>query len=426
MPRVARLTRALVDAAEPAPPGGSYYLMDEELPGFGVRVYAAARVWIVRHRRRTVQIAPVPLLPIAAARREAAALLLELRSGSGPWLAGSGPWLAGSRPWTVADLWERVDREHYALRLAPQTRRNRRGYWEAQILPRLGALRVAEVRRDHVAAIMRELSDRPGAANEVLAALSHAFGLAELWDPAWRAPGSNPCRGVAKFPRYPRGRTLSETEYRRLWAALERAELEELVPLVGVELLRFLVVTGCRPGEAMGARWEHVELLERHGPDGAARVTARLVLPTAKGDRGGRRRGRVVWLSAPALEILRRLEPVPGSALLFPSPRTGGRVSTIKRWWGRVRELAGLGEDVVPYTLRHSYVTEGDAAAVPLAVMADLAGHARIATTDGVYRHGREVAQIAGAERMGEHLRGILEGAAGEELPPPSPLPRRA
>lgn len=58
--------------------------------------------------------------------------------------------------------------------------------------------------------------------------------------------------------------------------------------------------------------------------------------------------------------------------------------------------------------------------------MADLAGHARIATTDGVYRHGREVAQIAGAERMGEHLRGILEGAAGEELPPPSPLPRRA
>ncbi len=103
--------------------------------------------------------------------------------------------------------------------------------------------------------------------------------------------------------------------------------------------------------EASAARWEQVEVVERAGPDGVARFTGRLVLPVAKGDRAGRRRGRVVWLSAPAVEVLRELEPAPGCGLVFPPPagrRDMGRV--LRGCWAVLCELAGLGRDVVPWT----------------------------------------------------------------------------
>lgn len=49
-----------------------------------------------------------------------------------------------------------------------------------------------------------------------------------------------------------------------------------------------------------------------------------------------------------------------------------------------------------PYALRHSFASEGVPAGVPLEVLADLAGHRDVETTDRIYRARRDDVQRAG------------------------------
>lgn len=400
LPRVKKLTATLIAEAVP-PTSGSYYLMDDSLPGFGIRVYPGSKVYCVRFRRQTHQLHPVELISQKKVRIEAAELLLRLRRGEG---------VARAEPWTIVQLFARMDADHYSVRQQAGTARRNRAQWRNNILPHLGAVRVAEVRRDQVRELMLSLSAVPQSANRCLALLVHAFNQAEIWEPAWRPPGTNPCRGIEPYPHFPRQRVLSEEEFVRLGAALQQAEDDELANPVACAVIRFMLFTGCRPGEARHARWDQVELLEQPGEDGSVRWLGRLVLPRAKGDRGGRTRGRTIWLSAEAVEVLRSQAPIEGNPHIFPGSLPGRELRWLRNAWVRIRDLAGLPPEVVPYSLRHSYVTEGDAADVDLGVMRDLAGHARIATTDAVYRHGRESAQVEAAQRMGAHLRGLIGG----------------
>jgi len=401
VPRVKRLTRTIVDEAAPLA-SGSYYLMDESLPGFGVRVYPTRKVWVVRFRKQPHQLASVALLPLETARREARDLLLRLSRGE---LVRSA-----SPVETVADLFALMDREHYSIRLSPGAARRARGQWRNNVIPRLGGLRVAEAKRDHIREFMLQLQGIPQSANACLALLNHAFRRAELADPPLRPLGSNPCQGVDRYPIFPRERVLSEEEFGRLGRALEQiratGELRDQV----LDLILFLSLTGCRPSEGRTLRWDQVEILERQLQDGSVRHVGRAVLPTAKSDRSGRAKGRIIWLSGEALAVLRRQEPVSGNPYVFTGIRPGAPISHLARPWRRVRTVAGLPPDVVPYSLRQSYVTEGDAADVDLGVMKDLAGHVRIATTDRVYRKGVTSAQVEAAERMGAHLQGLLDG----------------
>ncbi len=71
-------------------------------------------------------------------------------------------------------------------------------------------------------------------------------------------------------------------------------------------------------------------------------------------------------------------------------------------------------ENATPYTLRHSFVSEGVPAGVPLEVVADLAGHRDVETTDRVYRARRDDVQSAASEALGRHLRELTAGPATE------------
>src|SRR3954468_941364 len=65
--------------------------------------------------------------------------------------------------------------------------------------------------------------------------------LAERWD--LRPPGSNPCRGVDRYPEKRRERFLSAAELARLGAVLEEEEPHD--PFV-VLAIRLLLLTGAR------------------------------------------------------------------------------------------------------------------------------------------------------------------------------------
>ena len=111
-----------------------------------------------------------------------------------------------------------------------------------------------------------------------------------------------PVKGIAKNPRPKLTRFLSAEEIERLHRVLDRLVGERPSRRQQADIIRLLLLTGCRKGEILKLRWSEV--------DGD-----RLNLADTK--TGPRR----VWLSQAAQAILAR-QPRAASPYVFPSPRT--------------------------------------------------------------------------------------------------------
>jgi len=70
-----------------------------------------------------------------------------------------------------------------------------------------------------------------------------------------------------------------------------------------------------------------------------------------------------------------------------------------------ITKKAGLGDDWVPREMGHNFVSVLSASGVPVEGITLLAGHARTATTESVYRHGIRPALTQGARGNGQDLR---------------------
>ena len=149
---------------------------DRELPGFGLRVYpSGAKVYVVqtrcagRSKRATVgrhgDVSP------DQARREAARIIARIKAGEEPIPA------APKADPTMAELAERYQREHVAMRCRPATAAHYGIMLAKHIVPALGKLKVAEVERKHILAFHYELREKPTVANRALEMLVKMFNL---------------------------------------------------------------------------------------------------------------------------------------------------------------------------------------------------------------------------------------------------------
>ena len=66
----------------------------------------------------------------------------------------------------------------------------------------------------------------------------------------------NPCSGIARYSRPPRGRLLGADELAMVGAVLRRLETEFPFRVAAV---RLLPLAGCRPGEIRRLRWREVK-----------------------------------------------------------------------------------------------------------------------------------------------------------------------
>src|SRR5262249_2764553 len=101
-------------------------------------------------------------------------------------------------------------------------------------------------------------SGRPVRANRILSVCSKMFALSlrskDGENAPWRnAALGNPCKGIAKNPEEGRERFYSQTELTAITDALAT------YAGVAADTARLVMLTGCRPAEAMKAQWEEFD-----------------------------------------------------------------------------------------------------------------------------------------------------------------------
>ena len=175
-------------------------------------------------------------------------------------------------------------------------------------------------------------------------------------------------------------RFLSRDELRRLNRALDRHARTDTRRAGQADIIRLLLLTGCRRGEILTLRWNEV--------DGDT-----IALSDAKTG------PRKVYLNAQARRIIER-QPRGQSAFVFPSlcnPERPYRPHL--PLWHRVRMEAGI-EDVRLHDLRHTIASHAVMNGVPVPVVARLLGHSNVRMTLR-YAHLADKEIEAAAERVG-------------------------
>jgi len=95
---------------------------------------------------------------------------------------------------------------------------------------------------------------RPGTANRALAVISALFNYAI--DSGLCT--ENPTKGVKRYRLKRHDRYLSTEELIRLGEALVKAEQSYVSPFA-IAAIRFMLLTGCRSGEALNLQWKWLD-----------------------------------------------------------------------------------------------------------------------------------------------------------------------
>lgn len=338
---------------------------DAELPGFGIRVQPSGRkTYITRYRtaagtQRKTTIARCSDVTADKARELARKVFAAVAEGKDP---AAEKHAMKTAP-TVAELRTRYMREHAAPFKKSGSVSNDEILWRLHVIPALGDKRVDAVTRADILALHGSLAEKAATANACVALLSKAFNLAELWE--WRTTG-NPCRQVKKFKIRERETILSPEQIGALNVTLDEMVDEKAIPQSMADLVRLLLITGCRLNEIMGARQEWID-----------HDRQLLLLPDSK---VGQRR---IALSSAAMEII---DGIPKGIWLIAGVN-GFKMTSPHGMFKRIKARAKLPADLRPHDLRHTAGSLAHMAGLTQKQVATMLGHRQLQTT-ARYLHG--------------------------------------
>lgn len=360
-------------AALPIPPKGNkvFYFAGDRVQGkvaprgFGVRVTAAgSRAFIMNYRNaegasKRYTIGSCNDWTVLKAIIEARAVRQRIDRGEDP-LANREE--IREAP-TVGDLIDRYERDHLP-RKRESSQRDDKAMIKKIIRPKLANRKVASVQYGDVDRLHQSLRETPYRANRAIALLSKMFALSIRWG----MRPDNPCKGIERFQESKRRRYLSVDEIKRLSATLATYENQQAANVV-----RLCLLTGCRRGEALGAKWEQLDL--------DAGVW------TKPGATTKQKTEHQAPLSGAAIALLKGVyqeacgdDEKPGSEYVFPGRWPTAPLSEIKDEWNDIRTAAKI-EDVRLHDLRHTYASILASAGQSLPVIGALLGHSQPATT---------------------------------------------
>ncbi|HVT16572.1 MAG TPA: integrase arm-type DNA-binding domain-containing protein [Thermoanaerobaculia bacterium] len=378
-----KLTKGVVESAR-ANQSGDRLLWDIVLPGFGLRVTrAGVKSYIVQYRAadgrdRRLTLGKEGAMTLEQARRLAAEKHLQVRAGRDPALEREAALAAP----TVAELVARFMTEH-APRRSKSTQEHYKIFFRCYLLPALGGRKVRDVRWEDLDAIHRSLSSTPYAANRFLSACSKAWALAARWG-WWPREMPNPAREHDRYPEMQRGQALDPGALGRLGKGL----LAELPGSLQVAAFTFTLFTGCRPGEALAARWADLEGRCLHLPDSKTGP-------------------RTVYVGAAAADLLDGLERI--SDFVFPG--RFGSLYDLRPLWLRLRVRAQLSPRLRLYdATRHTFNSTAARLGVPREIRMRLMGHAPSREVHDVYTHYAPEYLLRAADLVAKELAALTRG----------------
>ena len=377
--RSIRLTDDSVRRLRPA--ATEYIVRDSRVAGLGVRVRPSGHrsfVWhgTVNGRMVRTTIGPARLMTVEEARKECRAML----DGTHPQIGRDGARRAAVPLFRefVAEDWRP------ARGCDTRWRKHCERMVQRQLLPAFGAMRLDRIGRPRVERWFDDLSRKtPGAANMALGLLRRILAAAV----AAGHVQHNPAQDIRMNPGRKMTRFLSAKEIARLHRTIDRLVEERPSRQAQADIIRLLLLTGCRKSEILKLRWSEVD---------------RDMLRLAEAKTGP----RTVWLSEAAQALIAR-QPRTGGAYVFPSPRNpAGPLSHNLHFWLLARRDAGL-EDVRLHDLRHTVASQAVANGVPLPTVAKMLGHAQPTMTLR-YAHVGDHEVEAAAERVGRIVQTAL------------------
>ncbi len=407
-----RLTRRLVEGISPGKK--DVFVWDDQVLGFGLRVRPGGhRGYVLQYRHggqtRRFQIgAHGSPWTVETARSRALQLLGQVAEGRDPQETKR----LDREALTLGELCDLYLAEGLATRKASSVA-SARSDIENHIKPLLGSKRASLVNREDVDRLLMAVAEGQtarraktksrglsrvrggrGAANAAVVTLSAAFGFAvarriRIDNPAWR---------VRRFPEKKIDRFLSPIELGRLGEAIVAAEAIGVESPVALAALKLLILTGCRRGEILTAKWEY---LDRHHRC--------LRLPDSKTG------AKVVHLGAAALKVIEGLTPAPGNPYLLPGPGADGRLVNLQKPWTRIRAAADLNE-VRIHDLRHAFASLGVASGDSLYVVGALLGH-RSPKTTARYAHLADHPVKGAADRISQEMAELIGAEMGDPFP---------
>lgn len=327
------LTQKAVDAATYSRKGNAaHVLWDEDLKGFGLRVYPSGRkAFLLSYRnahgtKRAPSIGDAAVMKLDEARRKARRLLVAVDDHDADPSAERRTQRLEAKTGTVAALVQAYVEARTKDAHRPMKRPDAPlWYAEKFIVPRFGSRPWRDVRRSEVREWHAGIA-KPYNANRALQAMRAAYYW-RLWQEDDSAGNRrresdtrNPCAGIELRPETRRQVRLELTELPKLEQAIDASSDDPYLRAY----FRFVLATGCRRGEALALKWRDVEDTAVTFRDTKAGVD------------------HTVPLSAYAAQLLQGLPRLANNPHVFVSRQHGKRLTEPSKAWQKIREAAGL------------------------------------------------------------------------------------
>ena len=275
-----KLTQRTIDTLDLPAGKTEAILFDDDLPGFGIRIRrGGTRTFVFQYklgaRHRRITLGKTAALSLVQARKIAGELYANVKLGRDP---------AGEKDEAKIRVAETVGAAlefylpHKKANLRPRSYVETERHLLRHCKP-LHKLQLAQVNRRTIAARLAAITTNngPSAANRVRDSLAAFFSWAI--QQGWI--DSNPVVGTSINKERARDRVLSDHELAAIWSATESNSAYD-------NIIRLLMLTGCRRNEIGGLQWSEV-------------FNDKIVLPST---RTKNHREHIVFLTPPAQVIL--------------------------------------------------------------------------------------------------------------------------
>ncbi len=444
---MAKLTKRVIDGLQSDGAKHGTLFWDDELSGFGVRVYpSGSKVFMLKFRARSgrqrwLKLGAFGPLTAEQARDKARLELARVIEGEDP--ADERDQLrAAITVNKLCDLYlEAADAGlvlgRKGLPKKQSTIDSDRCRVGAHIRPLIGHVRAAEVSRADIETLKRDVALGKTAKDRVLGPrrrsivkggkgvvtrLLGTLGAIFAWGQENGYVDHNPVRGVKRFADQQKKALLTSEQYHWLACALDwldgriNKHGERMHSAVGLAAIRFIALTGVRRGEAQNLRWDEVDL---HGTCIALGETK----------------------TGPSLRPLSRA----AFALIDVQPSIADYVfaggSEAKGYWGlpglwqtvqrtakrlASKEVAAAGaappatgplDGLTLHSLRHSFAGVAESIGATIPTIAALLGHRLGGVTGGYILKRVDVLLIDAANRVADQIAIQMRGEA-----PPSTI----